>query len=342
MLGLPVRAARTAYAALILCAALAGCARAPAPNGPAFGLVTDVGGLGDRSFNDSAYAGLVEAGRLDRARVQVLQSRSATDYQPNLAVFASQGFSETIALGFLMANDLAEVARRRPLSNFAIVDAVVDLPNVASVTFREEDGSLLAGALAAMVSRSRTVAFLGGLDIPVIRKFEAGFTAGVREVDPSIPVLVKYIGSFDDVASGKELADVLFNERADVVFVAAGKAGLGAIDAVKDRSADFVIGVDSDQDGLAPGKVLTSMVKHVDVAVVRICAAAAAGKPMHGPLELGLREGAIGLTDFRYTRGIVDRQKRLRLERIRRAILSGAIRAPSTREELARFSPVRL
>jgi basic membrane protein A and related proteins len=327
----------------MLCAALAACAPPhPASTGPAFGLVTDVGGLGDQSFNDSAYAGLVEAGRRYRARVQVLQSRSATDYQPNLTVFATQGFTETIALGFLMANDLAEVARRRPASNFAIVDAVVDLPNVASVTFKEEDGSFLAGALAAMVSRTRTIAFLGGVDVPLLRKFEAGFSAGAREIDPSIVVLVKYVGSFDDVASGKELADVLFDERADVIFAAAGKAGLGAIEAVKQRAGDYVIGVDSDQDGLAPGKILTSMVKHVDVAVERICGAAAAGKPIHGHLALGLREGAVGLTAFRYTRTVVDLRKRLRLERLRRAIIGGVIHPPATREELERFKAIRL
>lgn len=342
MAGSATHAARALCAALVLCFSAVACARPPEPAAPRFGLVTDVGGLGDQSFNDSAYRGLLEAGRLFHARVQVLQSRSAPDYQPNLSVFASEGFDEIVAVGFLMASDLAEVAARAPDRHFAIVDAVVDRPNVASVTFKEEDGSFLAGALAALASKTRTIAFLGGIDIPLLRKFESGYAAGAREIDPHVNVLVKYVGSFDDVSSGKELADVLFDQHADVVFTAAGKAGLGAFDAVKARDGDYVIGVDSDQDALVPGKVLTSMIKHVDVAVVRVCGAAAAHRPMSGHLELGLRDGAIGLTDFRYTRAIVDARIRRRLARIRAAIVAGTIRPPSTREELARFKPIPL
>jgi basic membrane protein A len=329
-------------AAALLCMLLLGCSHAPAAGGLRFGLVTDVGGLGDQSFNDSAYAGLLRAGRLYRARVQVLQSRSAPDYQPNLSVFAQQGFNEIIAVGFLMANDLSEVARRTPNRNFAIIDAVIGLPNVASVTFKEEDGSFLAGALAAMVSTTHRIAFLGGIDIPLIRKFEAGFTAGAREIDPATVVLVKYVGSFDDVASGKELADVLYDQRADIIFTAAGKAGLGAFEAVKSRQGDYVIGVDADQDDLVPGKVLTSMVKHTDVAVITVCGAVAAGRPMHGHLELGLRDGAIGLTDFHYTRSVVDGARRRRLSMLRYAIINGKIQPPANREELERFKPIPL
>jgi basic membrane protein A len=337
------RAARIVCAAAVLCLTLAACARHQAAGaGPSFGLVTDVGGLGDQSFNDSAYAGLLRAGRLFHGRVQVLQSRSAPDYQPSLSVFAAQRFDEIIAVGFLMANDLAEVARRAPDRNFAIIDAFVDLPNVASVTFKEQDGSFLAGALAAMVSKTQTIAFLGGIDIPLLRKFEAGFAAGAREIDPRVRVLVKYVGSFEDVASGRELADVLYDQHADVVFSAAGKAGLGAFEAAKERTGDYVIGVDADQDGLVPGKVLTSMIKRVDVAVVRVCSAAAAHRPMHGHVELGLRDGAIGLSDFRYTRAVVDAGKRRRLDLIRLAIITGKIRPPSTREELDRFKPIPL
>ncbi|HXP92243.1 MAG TPA: BMP family ABC transporter substrate-binding protein [Candidatus Binatia bacterium] len=337
------RAARIVCATAILLITLSACARHQAAGAALrFGLVTDVGGLGDQSFNDSAYAGLQQAGRLYHAKVQVLQSRSAPDYQPNLSVLAAEDFDEIIAVGFLMANDLSEVARRAPQRNFAIIDAVVALPNVASLTFKEEDGSFLAGALAAMVTRTRTIAFLGGVDIPLIRKFEAGFAAGAREIDPAILVLVKYVGSFEDVASGKELADVLFDQRADVVFAAAGKAGLGAFEAVRGRDGDYVIGVDADQDGLVPGRVLTSMVKHTDVAVTTVCGAAAAHHPMHGHLELGLRDGAIGLTDFRYTRSVVDAAKRRRLSAIRRALISGRLHPPTTREELERFRPVAL
>jgi basic membrane protein A len=331
------------FAAVILCGAVAACSQgASAGSHLRFGLVTDVGGLGDQSFNDSAYSGLQRAARLFHAGTVVLQSRSAPDYQPNVSVFAAQDYDAIIAVGFLMADDLAEVAQRWPDRHFAIIDAVVDRPNVASITFKEEDGSFLAGALAAMVSKTKTIAVLGGIDIPLLRKFEAGYAAGAREIDPSVRVLVKYVGSFDDVAAGKELAGVLYGAHADVVYTAAGKAGLGAIDAVRTRTGDYVIGVDSDQDGLAPGKILTSMVKHVDVAVVAVCRAAARGRPMHGHLELGLREGAIGLTDFRYTRAVVRPSMRRRLAILRRAIVAGRIHVPSTREDLATFKPIAL
>lgn len=302
-------------------------------------MVTDTGGLGDRSFNDSAYRGLREAQAELHAEIAVLQSRSAADYQPNLTVLANQEYDEIYAIGFLMQRDTDEVASLFPDRHFAIVDAIVDEPNVASITFREQDGSFLAGAAAAMASRSKTIAFLGGIDIPLLRKFEAGYAAGAREIDPAISVLVKYVGSFDDVAAGKELAGILFAERADVLFAAAGKAGLGAIELVKELPNAYVIGVDSDQDALVPGRILTSMVKRVDVAVLRSAREVAARKPPTGHLELGLREGAIGLTAFAYTRDALTRAQFARLGLLRREIVAGRIVPPATRDALALFRP---
>ena len=232
-------------------------------------MVTDVAGLGDKSFNDSAYAGLQAAKRAFGADIEVLESKSAADYQPNLTVLADEDYDQIIAVGFLMSKDLKTIALNYPKRHFAIVDAVVDEPNVSSVVFREQEGAFLAGALAAAFSKTKTIGFLGGVDVPLLRKFEAGYIAGARQVDPSVKVLVKYVGSFEDVPSGKELAGVMYGDGADVIFVAAGKSGLGAIDEARERPGAYAIGVDSDQDALAPGKVLTSMVKHVDVAGLR-------------------------------------------------------------------------
>ncbi len=305
-------------------------------------MVTDIGGLGDKSFNDSAYRGLVEAKDRLGAEIDVLQSKSAADYQPNLTVLADEDYDEIFAIGFLMSEDLAQVANSYPRRHFAIVDAVVDRPNVASITFKEQDGSFLAGALAAMMTKTKTIAFLGGLDIPLLRKFEAGFTAGAHEIDPHVNVLVKYIGSFDDVASGKELAGVLYDQHADIVFAAAGKSGLGAFDAVRDRPNAYVIGCDSDQDALVPGKVLTSMIKHVDVAIFRVAQETVSQKIPAGVVTLGIAEGAIGLTDFTYTRAQIGPARIARLAAIRAAIVSGKVVPPQTREELAAFKPVAL
>ncbi len=305
-------------------------------------MVTDVGGLGDKSFNDSAYAGLLEAKSRLGADVQVLQSKSAADYQPNLTVLADQDFDEVFAIGVLMNHDIASVAKIYPRKHFAIVDATVDLANVTSLTFREQDGSFLAGSLAALVSKTKHVAFLGGVDIPLLRKFEAGFTAGARQIDPAVVVSTKYVGSFEDVASGKELAGVLFDSGADIVFVAAGKSGLGAIDQVRGRAHDYVIGVDGNQDALAPGKILTSVVKRVDVAVFKTAQQAHAQKLPAGPVEYGLKDDGVGLTDFHYTRQIVGAANLAKLAKLRAAIVDGRITPPATRESLATFKPVAL
>lgn len=305
-------------------------------------MVTDIGGLGDKSFNDSAYRGMTDAKARLGAEIQVLQSKSAADYQPNLTVLADEDYDEVFAIGFLMSEDLSQVAKTYPRRNFAIVDAVVDQPNVTSITFREQDGSFLAGALAAMMSKTKTIAFLGGIDIPLLRKFEAGFTAGAHEIDPHVNVLVKYVGSFDDVASGKELAGVLFDQHADIVYAAAGKSGLGAFDQVRDRPSAYVIGVDSDQDSLVPGKVLTSMIKHVDVAVFRVAQYTLSQKIPSGAIELGIKDGAIGLSPFTYTKTAIGPTRLAKLAAIRAAIVSGKIVPPQTREELAAFKTVPL
>jgi basic membrane protein A len=329
--------------AVSACAAGSGCAAKQVAAGTVrIGMVTDVGGLGDRSFNDSAYAGLVRAKSELHVGTTVLQSRSAADYQINLTVLANKEYDEIFAIGFLMAKDVDEIAERYATRHFSIIDAVVDRPNVTSVTFKEEEGSFLAGALAAMTTKTKTVAFLGGIDIPLLRKFEAGFAAGAREIDPGVKVLVKYVGSFDDVASGKELAGVQYDQGADIIYVAAGKAGLGAIDQVKRRGDAFVIGVDSDQDALAPGKILTSMIKRVDIGVFRVSEQAAAHRPRPVHLTLGLKEGGVGLTDFRFTHGVVTPDKVATLAKLKALIVAGRIVAPSTREELASFKRVPL
>lgn len=336
------RAAFAAVAALLI---LMGCSwhhRGPRPGQLTLGMVTDVGGLGDRSFNDSAYRGLLASRAQLGAYIQVLQSRSAADYQPNLAALTNLHFDMIYAIGFLMSRDLDEVAQANPNQHYAIIDAVVPDPNVVSVTFKEEDGSFLAGALAAMMTRTHHIAFLGGQDIPLLEKFEAGFVAGAHEIDPSTRVDVKYVGSFDDVAAGKELTDLLFDGGADIVYSAAGKATLGSIDSVRGRTGDYVIGVDSDQDGLLPGKILTSMVKKVNVAVFDVARAIQQGHPLHGHIVLGLKQHAIGLTDFRYTKNAIGPARLARLAVIERAIEDGRIVPPYTRAGEASFRPVPL
>jgi basic membrane protein A len=313
----------------------AGCARPlSGGSGIRLGMVSDLGGLGDHSYNDSAYAGLLEARDRLGVRVAILQSRSAADYQPNLIVFASKGYDEIYSVGYDQAPDLLEVARLFPKAHFAIIDAVVEAANITSVTFKSAEGSFLAGALAAMVTTTKTIGFLGGVDIELIREFEVGYTAGAREIDPEIRVLVKYIGDFNDVPTGNELTALLFNQGADIVYAAAGKAGLGAMQEVRNRRGVYAIGVDSDQDGLVPGKVLTSVLKRIDNSVLLLARLTARRRPRPQRFALGLKEGGVGLTSFRYTRHIVTDTMIARLNRITAAIVAGRIIVPSTRDEL--------
>ena len=300
-------------------------------------MVADVGGLGDHSFNDAAYAGLRRAQARLGVTAAVLQSRSVGDFAPMFATFANEGFDEIFAVGFDMAADLAETVQRFPHQRFAIIDAVVDAPNVTSVTFREEEGSFLAGALAAMVSKTRTIGFLGGIDVPLIRKFEAGYFAGARQIDPAVKVRVKYVGDFNDVAAAAELSGLMYAQGADIIYTAAGKAGLGTIDAARGRSGVYVIGVNSNQDGLLPGRILSSVLKRLDASVFRLCEQVAAGQPLPHRLVLGLKEGGVGLTDFHYTRNVVTPPIIAELSRLRAAIVSGRIAVPRTREELTTY-----
>jgi len=208
------------------------------------------------------------------------------------------------------------------------------------VLFRSHEASFLAGALSALVSRTRTIGFLGGVDVPIIRAFECGYRAGARQIDPSVDVLVKYVGDFDDVPSGAELSSLMYDGRADIVFAAAGRAGLGTMQQVRGRNGVYAIGVDADQDALVPGKVLTSVLKRIDVSVYRIAALAAARRPRPRVLSLGLREEGVGLTDFTYTRDVVTPAMIAQLARLRAAIVDGRIVVPTTHEALGAFRPV--
>ena len=305
-------------------------------------MVTDTGGLGDQAFNDNAYLGLLDAKAKLHADIAVLQSRSAADYQPNLTVLAAKEYDAIFAAGYLMARDLDEVATLFPHRHFVLIDAVVEEPNVASVTFREQEGSFLAGAAAAMVTKTKTVGFIGGMDIPLINKFGSGFAAGARQIDPSISVLIKYVGAFDDPAAGKEIAGVMIDQHADVIYSAASKSGLGSIEQVKSRPGTYAIGVDVDQDGVAPGKVLTSMVKRVDTAVLKLSELTAAAKFPTGHIQLGLKDGAIGLTDFKYTRNALTPAQFHHIDVLRTAVIDGKIVPPTTRETLAAYKPVNV
>jgi basic membrane protein A len=303
------------------------------------GLVTDVGGVNDRSFNQLAWEGMQRAAQELGAEIKFTESKQNADYTANLSRFAQNGYDVVFAVGFLMQDALKDVAPRFPDVKFAIIDGdAPDLPNCVAYKFREEEGSFLVGALAGAVTKSNTVGFVGGMEMPLIKKFEAGYKAGVKATNPKANVAVGYAGKFDDPQRGQEIALSQMGAGADILFHAAGSTGIGVIKAVQNKGAGFyAIGVDKDQDGDAPGRVLTSMVKQVDVAVVDVCKAVAGGTFKPGTTILGLKENGVGMSEMKYTKKDVPADVLAKVDGLRQQIIAGKIKPPATLEELTAF-----
>ncbi|NLK08668.1 MAG: BMP family ABC transporter substrate-binding protein [Firmicutes bacterium] len=302
-----------------------------AKTGPKAVMVTDVGGLGDQSFNDAAWRGLGRAEKELDAEIRVVESSMMTDYEPNLANLAESGADLIWAVGFLMTDALENIAPLYPDTKFGLIDAVVDAPNVLSVTFKDNEASYLAGVFAALWSETGVIGFIGGMDAPVIERFEVGFRAGVMDTNPDAEILIGYAGNFDDPGKGKELALTQYNRGADIIYHAAGATGLGLIEAAKE-TGKYAIGVDSDQTVLAPQHVVASMLKRVDNAVFFGVEALVKDEFISDHLELGLSEGGVGLA---YSQGVeIPDSIKKAVGDANEAIAAGGIVVPSTRAEL--------
>ncbi len=302
------------------------------------GLLFDITGRGDRSFNDAAAAGL------DRAVAEFgLNGNESTptgdgDRAERLQGLLDQGNDLVIGVGFLWEGALTDGAEANPDQNFAIIDSVIDLPNVASLVFAEQEGSFLVGAAAALKSETGVVGFIGGVENDLIKRFEAGFAAGAREVNPDIEVLVSYISQppdfsgFNDPARGKEIAAGMYEAGADIVYSAAGGSGLGAFEAAREAGEPgdvWAIGVDSDQyelvgDDLRP-YILTSMLKKVDVAVFETIASLVDGQFSGGVVVFDAESGGVG---YSTSGGFVD-DIAAELDAYAAAIAAGEIQVPS-------------
>jgi basic membrane protein A len=315
----------------------AGGGEAPAEGVPV-GLLFDITGRGDKSFNDAAAAGLDQAVE----EFGVVPSESTPtgdgDRAERLNGLVDQGNELIIGVGFLWGDAVTAGAEANPDVNFAIVDSVVDLPNVASLVFAEEQGSFLVGAAAALKSQTGTVGFIGGVENDLIKRFEAGFTAGAKAANPDIEVLVAYItqppdfSGFNDPARGKEIAAGQYESGADVIYSAAGASGLGAFEAAAEAGAPgevWAIGVDSDQYELVSPElqpyILTSMLKKVDVAVYENVKAFAEGSPQTGVQVFDLAAGGVGYsTSGGFVDDIADQ-----LDAFAEQIISGEIEVPT-------------
>ncbi|PHO07946.1 BMP family ABC transporter substrate-binding protein [Thermoanaerobacterium thermosaccharolyticum] len=242
------------------------------------GLVTDVGGINDHSFNQLAYQGLEKAKNELGVTVNVIQSKQLTDYVTNLTQFAQQKYNLVIAVGYLMKDAVEQVSKEFPDTKFLIIDSdITDRPNVASATFKTEQCGYLVGVMAGLMEKEKNaklndqnvVGVIGGMQIPPVDSYIAGFQQGVKAVNPDAKVLVSYTGKFDDPASGKQMALTQISQGADIVFPIAGQTGDGVINAAKEKNI-YAIGVDADQNYVAPDTVMTSALKKVDTATFDI------------------------------------------------------------------------
>ena len=295
------------------------------------GVVFSIGGLGDESFNDAAFEGMQRAEADFDITFDYVEPDDVAEMEDHQRAFVEAGYDLVIAIGFLQESGLEAVAADYPDARLAIVDAVVDAPNVASLIFKEHEGSFLVGALAAMMTDTGTVGFVGGMEVPVIHNFQIGYEQGVQHVNLDTQVLVNYAGAFNDPGRGKELAISQHARGADIVYHAAGGTGMGVFEAAQEEDF-YAIGVDSDQDHLAPGHILTSMLKRVDVAVYEIVQDVVEGEFRPGVHEFGVADEGVGTTDFEYTRDIIPQDVLDRLNEIRQQIIDGQIQVASAHD----------
>ncbi|MFL5577033.1 MAG: BMP family protein [Gemmatimonadaceae bacterium] len=322
----------------------AGAAASGGRSGPHVGIVFDVGGRGDKSFNDGAFLGAERAIDSLGAVVRFIEPGEGSDREAGLRLLAAEKMDLVAGVGFIFTDDLTELASEYPDVNFAGVDYalktdgkgnVVPPPrNLAALKFREEEGSFLVGALAALVGGSKRVGFVGGMDIPLIHKFEAGYRAGVKYVCPDCAVLVQYAGvtpeAFRNPGKGKELALSQYQQGVNVIFHASGSTGLGVFEAAR-ATGKLAIGVDADQWAEAPGHVLTSMVKGVDNVTFDAIQRVRDGTFAGGVYSFGLKEGGVGYVYDEHNRALIPDAARARVEAIRQDIIAGKIKVPSER-----------
>ena len=306
-----------------------------APGGPALAedfvpaVVFDMGGKFDKSFNEAAYNGAERFKKETGIAYREFEVTNEAQREQALRNMARRGAQIVVGVGFSQASSMEKVAREFPAVKFAIVDAVVDLPNVQSIVFKEHEGSFLVGMAAAMASKTGKIGFIGGMDIPLIRKFALGYEEGAKYVNPKIEVFQNMTGTtpaaWNDPTRGGELARSQFDRGADVVYVAAGGTGLGVLQAAKDKGR-LAIGVDSNQDHIHPGTILTSMVKRVDLAVYDAFKTAKDGTWKPGLRNLGVAEGGVGYSVDQYNRSLITPEMERRLQQARADIIAGKIK----------------
>lgn len=309
-------------------------------------MITDQGGVDDKSFNQSAWEGIVAWGEENAKEkgiggYEYLQSNSDSDYVTNLNSAIQANFDLVFGIGFKLESSINEIAQQHPERHFAIVDSVVDQPNVASLTFKDHEAAFLAGVAAALTTETDKIGFIGGVEGFVIDRFEAGYVAGAKAVNPDIEVSVEYVGSFADSPRGRQIAAAMYASETDIIFQAAGDSGNGVFSEAKDLVTNdpslniWVIGVDMDQeaegiieiDGEERHLTLTSTLKEVGAAVKLFIEETAAGEFVAGNTIYGLEDGGVGITE-----GNLSEEVYAQIVEYTDQVIAGEIEIPETPE----------
>jgi len=292
-------------------------------------IVFDMGGKFDKSFNEAAYTGAERFKKETGIAYREFEVTNEAQREQALRNMARRGSQVVVGIGFGQASGVEKVAREFPALKFVIIDAIVSLPNVQSVVFKEHEGSFLVGMAAAMASKTGKIGFVGGMDIPLIRRFALGYEEGAKHVNPRIEIYQNMTGTtpaaWNDPTRGGELARSQFDRGADIIYAAAGATGLGVLQAAKDKGR-LAIGVDSNQNHIHPGSVLTSMIKRVDLAVFETFKAAKDGTWRAGVRSLGVAEGGVSFSLDQHNRGLITPEMEKRLQQARADIVAGKIK----------------
>jgi basic membrane protein A and related proteins len=292
-------------------------------------IVFDIGGKFDKSFNESMFNGSEKFKAETGTAYGEFEIANEAQREQAIRKFADEGYSPIIAAGFAQAAAVEKVAKEFPELKFAIVDMVVDLPNVQSIVFNEHEGSYLVGMMAAMASKTGTVSFVGGMDIPLIRKFACGYAQGAKAANPNAKVIQNMTGdtgaAWNDPVKGGEITKGQISQGSDVVYAAAGGTGLGVLQAAKD-AGKLSIGVDANQNYLHPGSVLTSMLKRVDVAVYNVMKSGKDGTFKPGIQALGLAQDGVGYAMDDNNKALVTAEMSAAVEKAKADIIAGTVK----------------
>ncbi len=332
--------AHISFLQLLLLGACAFCT--PLTAGIRVGLALDKGGRDDKSFNAAAFKGATDAEKKLGIQLKTVESSDDVSLEPSLRTFAQKGFPLVIAVGFVQRDAVEKIATEFPNTHFVLIDATTQNTNVRSVVFKEHEGSFLVGAISAMASKSHKLGFIGGMDIPMIRRFQMGYEAGAKHMDPSIKVLTNYVGSSSDAwrnpSKAKELALSQYHKGVDVIFVPAGASGLGVFDAAE-QLQKLAVGCDSNQNWVKPGRILTSMLKKVDVTVYQAIEMETKNIFKGGTYDLGIAEGALDYSLDEFNRSLITPAMEKKVNLIKSDILKKKIQVPDYYLTMKKMTP---